>query len=294
MDATSHTAVIDGLAVHYRQAGTGDVPLLLVHGSFLSAAMWQPVLAALAAHQRVIALDRPVAGLTARPQPDPRTGRNPYTPEAQADLLVALLDHLGIERAVLVGHSAGGTTALLAAQRAPQRVAGLVLLGAMVYSGYAVSEFPPWLRRVLAVFAPLGIIKMQLMLPRVLPLLYRSFWQHPAHIPAATWQQWQHDLYQPGWARALWYLLVASHALHLPAVLPNVTVPVLVVSGQHDRTVPVGESVRLATALPQARLVLLPDCAHMPPAEQPVAFVAAVQPWLAAHDLTTSRNPDTP
>ena len=93
---------------------------MLLRGFGASTFSWREAVAPLAERGRVIAFDRPAFGLTERIlrgdwNPDEWPGGSPYTPEAQADLSIALLDALEIDEAVLVGHSAGGTVAMLAA-----------------------------------------------------------------------------------------------------------------------------------------------------------------------------------
>ena len=81
----------------------------------------------------VIAFDRPAFGLTERPLE--WEGQNPYSPEAQVELVIGLLDHFGVDQAILVGNSAGGTIAMQAALTYPERVSALVLVDPAVYNG---------------------------------------------------------------------------------------------------------------------------------------------------------------
>lgn len=272
----SHFVDVGGLQVHYTRAGEGRPALVLLHGSFLSLRSWRTVTPPLAELATVIAFDRPAFGLTARPAPG-KDGPNPYGPIAQADLTIALLDRLELDQAVLVGHSAGGTVALLAAQRHPERVSALVLEDAMVYSGYAVMEFPGWLRRLLRGTGPLGPLPLRLMIPRLHDTAIRSFWYDKSRVTPDLLADYRQTLQMQHWDRALWELTLASHAVRPGDQLADVRVPVLVISGEHDRTVPTDESVRLAEELPDARLVVIPDSAHMPHEEQPAAFVQAMQ-----------------
>jgi pimeloyl-ACP methyl ester carboxylesterase len=110
--------------VHLLRAGTpraDATPTLLVHGLGGSAANWLEVLAALAEHGPVVAVDLPGFGRT---EPHhPRAARL----EPQARFLQRLLDLLGWDRAVVHGNSMGGLLSVLLAARAPERVARLVL-----------------------------------------------------------------------------------------------------------------------------------------------------------------------
>jgi hypothetical protein len=101
----SHFVDVNGLQVHYKIAGQGKPTLVLLHGFGASLFSWREVREPLSQTGSVIAFDRPAFGLTERPLPGDWDGETPYSPEAQADLTVALLDELGLERAVLVGHS---------------------------------------------------------------------------------------------------------------------------------------------------------------------------------------------
>ena len=136
---------IDDLDLYAEIAGQGAPALVLLHGFAASAYSFSDVLPALAQRSLVVAYDRPAFGLSSRPLWPYRDMENPYTPEAQADQAVALMDALGIDRAVLVGHSAGGGLAVLVALRHPERVQALVLVAPAV----RVNDTPDWLRLVL-------------------------------------------------------------------------------------------------------------------------------------------------
>ncbi len=279
-DPDSRFIDIDGLRVHYKIAGQGKPVLVLVHGSFLTMYSWRAVMPALAQHGTVIAFDRPAFGLTSRPLPDTVKQRNPYSPEGQADLIIALLDKLGIEQAILVGSSAGGTTCLLAALRHPQRVQALVLVDAMVYSGYAVVEFPRWLRPLLRALEGPGAFPVGSMISLLYERAVRTFWHDSSRLAPAVLERYRQTLQIKHWDRALWQLILSSHALGLDQQLERLTMPALVVSGEHDRAVPAEQSVRLAEALPHARLTVIPDCGHLPHEEQPDQFLPAVTSFL--------------
>lgn len=272
------------LQLHYHQLGQGHPTLLLVHGSFLSSFSWRAVHKPLSHLGTVIAVDRPAFGLTERPLPDlyryPQP-YNPYTPDAQADLLIQLLDQLNVQQAVLIGHSAGGTLCLHAALRHPERVQAIILVDAMVYSGYAVTEFPSWLRPLLQAALLPGMLQMRLVVKLTLRRLLRSFWHDPSRLSKQSLDQ-QCQLLQVGpWTRALWLLFTSSHALPLASGLDQLTMPTLTITGAHDRIVPTTESHRLAQDLPAAQLVEIPDCNHLPHEEQPDLFVQAVANFVA-------------
>lgn len=279
-DPDSRFVAVNGVRIHYKSTGQGEPVLLLLHGSFLSLYSWREVLPALGRVATVIAFDRPAFGLTARPIPA-TTRTHPYSPEDQADLAIALLDQLRVSRAILVGNSTGGTIALLAALRHPSRVQALVLADAMVYSGYAVSEIPAWVRPALPVLRPLGVLLLRTVVSRALNTLIRSLWYDRSRVTPGILARYRVILQMENWDRALWELTCASHALDLETQLARVRVPVLVITGDQDRAVHTAESVRLADALPNTELVVIPNCGHLPQEECPERFVQAVTDFIA-------------
>ena len=105
--------------LYYECVGDGP-PLLLIAGLASDSLSWQPIVADLAAHYRVIAVDNRGAGRTT-PQTAPTTIR------AMADDCVALIEHLGLASAHVLGHSMGGFVAQDCAIRHPDKVNALVL-----------------------------------------------------------------------------------------------------------------------------------------------------------------------
>ena len=270
---------VDGLQVHYKIVGQDEPTLVLLHGFAASVFSWRKVMEPLSEAGMVVAFDRPGFGLTARPMPGEWAGESPYSPEAQADLTVALLDELGIDRAVLVGHSAGGTIALLTALRYPERVEALVLEGAAVYEN---TGTPEWMGPLLRT-PPMG---------RLGPLLVRSItlwgeaairtaWSDPDKITVELISGYKKPLQAENWDRALWELVLASHPLGLEERLDEVSVPALVITGERDRIVPTRNSERLAAELPAAELVVIPGCGHVPHEECPAEFLLAATEFFS-------------
>lgn len=279
-DPDSQFVDINGVDVHYKEAGQGDTALLLLHGFASSTYSWREVMEPLAEDARIVAFDRPAFGLTERPMPgDFPDGVNPYTADAQVDLTVGLMDALGIERGVLVGNSAGGTIATYTALRYPERVKALVLVDAAIYSGGGSSS---WVRPLLT--SPQA--------RRIGPLLVRnirdwgyqfgqSAWHDPARFTDEIWANYSKPLQAENWDRALWELTQASRPLGLDQRLEELAVPVLVITGDDDRIVPTEQSIRLAGEIPGAELVVIPNCGHVPQEECPDAFLAAMAEFLA-------------
>jgi pimeloyl-ACP methyl ester carboxylesterase len=279
-DADSRFIDCNGFRVHYKLYGSGKPPfIVLLHGSFLSIRSWRDVTGPLSQEATVLVFDRPAFGLTSRPVPS-RKNEARYSPEAQSDLVVALMDMLGIDRAVLVGNSTGGTLALLTALRHPKRVSGLVLVGAMIYSGYANSEVPAIMKPFMKLMTPIFSRLMKLLITKLYDRNIRGFWHDKSRLSDATLAAFRSDLMVGDWSRGFWELFLETHRLHFDRRTGSVSVPSLVVTGEHDLTVKTEESFRLAKELPGAELLVIPDCAHLPQEEQPQAFARGVQAFV--------------
>ncbi len=270
---------VNGFNVHYRLAGRGKTLVVLLHGSFLSLRSWRLVLDGLAETATVIAFDRPAFGLTSRPLPSKAT-KVSYTPEAQSDLLIALIHKLGFNKAVLVGNSTGGTIALLTALRHLESVEGLVLADAMIYSGYATSEVPAFIKPALKAMSPLFASLMKFMIIRLYDRLIRAMWYNKERLGSDVLAAFRSDLMNGDWSRAFWELFSETHHLRLDERLKTMSRPSLVITGEHDSMVKKEESIRLASELPCAELLVVPDCGHLPQEEQPEVFVLAVRKFL--------------
>ncbi len=288
-DPDSRFVEVGGIDVHYKIAGQGEPVLVLLHGFAASVFSWREVMAPLAEQATVIAFDRPAFGLTERPMPGEWQGESPYSAGAQVDLTVGLMDALGVERAILVGNSAGGTVSALTALAYPERVEALVLVDPAIYHG---GGTPALVRPLLR--TP--------QMRRVGPLLVRSIrdwgldfgrsaWHDPAQITDEIWAGYTRPLQAQNWDRALWELTVASRASDLDGRLNELQLPALVITGDDDRIVPTEQSVRLAGELPDAELVVVPDCGHVPHEECPAAFLEAVDAFLARKTLGVSCSP---
>ena len=126
---------VAGMKVHMRDEGPRDdpSPIVLLHGTAASLHTWDGWAEALKSSRRVIRFDLPGFGLTG-PSPD----RN-YSIHNAIRLLIAMLDHLGIERAVLGGNSLGGVIAWRTAVEYPARVERLILVDSAGYPAESSS-----------------------------------------------------------------------------------------------------------------------------------------------------------
>lgn len=278
-DDDSQFIEVNGLEVHYKIAGSGTPVYILLHGFGASTFSWREVMQPLSEIGTVIAYDRPAFGLTERPVPGDWEGESPYSLNSQVDLLIGLMDALGVEKAILVGNSAGGTVAFAAALEYPQRVQALVAVDAAIYSGGPDS----------------ALLKFFLRTPQVNhlgPLISRSLagergdefikgaWHDPELITEEILTGYRKPLQAENWDRALWELTLASEKNGIAEQLTSLAMPVLVMTGDDDHIVPTAESIRLSEEIPGSTLAVFQACGHLPQEECPLQFMAAMNEFV--------------
>ena len=277
VDSDSRFVEVNGLKVHYKQAGQGEPYIILLHGFGASQFSWREVMEPLGRLGTVIAYDRPAFGLTDRPMS--WQGDNPYSTRSNVELLIGLMDRLGIEKAILMGNSAGGTVATLTALEYPERVERLVLVDPALGSGGGFDS--PLARLLLATPQAnhLGPLLVRSIQERGSEIILQA-WHDPTRIPEGVMEGYRKPLQAENWDRALWHFTTAPRPEKLyERVVAGLSMPVMVVTGDDDRIVPTAQSVRLGRELPGAKLVVFERCGHVPQEECPQAFLAAVEPF---------------
>lgn len=286
-DVNSLFIDINDVTLHYKDTPAtvqSDLTFVLLHGFGSAVFTWDAVTPELAKYGRVVAFDRPAFGLTERPMSGSWKGENPYSPEGQVLLLLGLMDALGIDRAVLVGNSAGGTIITQMALEHPERVAGLVLVDAAIYGG---GGAPAWVRPLLHTpqMNRLGPLAMRQIAGEPGTNFIKTAWSNPENIPETTWESYRKPLRANNWDKALWELTKASRRPNFVNKLTSLNVPTLVLSGADDKIVPAEQSQRLASDIPGAILETFPNCGHTPQDECPDLFVKALEAWLVDKGL---------
>lgn len=274
---------VAGVDLHVERAAATrntDTTFVLLHGFASSTYTFHHLAPLLAEYGNVIAFDRPGFGISERPMPeDFEGGFDPYTPAAQVELVVGLMDELGVRRAVLVGHSAGATVALQTAVAHPDRVTGLVLLGAPAYTSGGPGRLSRWLLNT-PQLARLGPVFLRQLAGDAGMRLLNGSWYDPSAIDDETYAAYRLGTTVENWDRALWQISRAPAAQSLEGRLGALDIPVMLIAGAEDEIVPTSESEILAADLPSARLALLPACGHVPQEECPDALWGELEPWL--------------
>ena len=249
--------------------------VVFVHGQPGTGADFAEVAALLPRGTNVLAPDRP------------GYGTNPLTARGAADnarWLVGELDQVGVDQAVLVGHSYGGGIALLAAATFPQRVQALVLVAStgpnclarwdhvlaapVIGPAAAIAAFP------LAQWAPravLALIARRLGRPlRVDEHVDLATWAYPGHEHGQVWRSFlveQRDL--------------VHHEAELTAAAARVSTPTLILADPDDDVVPIDTARALHAAVTGSRLQLVDGGGHALPRTKPAVVARAITDIIA-------------
>jgi 3-oxoadipate enol-lactonase len=240
------TARCNGVNLYYESQGSG-YPVILIQGLGGDGASWALQRAALTPSCQVVTVDNRGVGQSGKPA-------GPYTTELLAEDLVALLDHLGIAQAFLMGASMGGMIAQEIALRWPERVRGLNLI--CTYSEvdpYCIRWFD--VQRHLAEHASKEFRIRQSSLWLFHP---RFFEQQPEQI--AQTEQALIDNAQPLDAYLGQWEACVRH--NTTARLGQLQMPVLICVGRDDIITHVEMSRRLHALIPHSRLEVLDECGH--------------------------------
>lgn len=255
-DAPGSFLDIDGVRIHYVQAGQGE-PVVLVHGLNSSTYSFRYIIPELAQRYRVVALDLKGFGHSERP------AKSDYSLSAQADVVAGVMKQLNIEQAMVIGHSMGGAVSMRVAVRHPERVKRLVLVDSAsdreFRRGLRLASF---LRPLLFLAMPFTIQSRRY---RRLALLAQV--HDPALITPEFVEAHFRSSRMKGHQRALGALMVdrrRDDALEPEAIMA----PTLILWGEHDRFLPPEAGEELARRIPNARLELVPSAGHLPLEEQ--------------------------
>lgn len=267
--AAPRTLTVNGLRLHALEAGRGNRPTIcFLHGGSAHAHWFDGVMPAFVGRFHVLALDQRGHGESEWPVPPA------YATEDFVSDLLGVLDALGWERTVLVGHSMGGHNAMAFAAWHPERVRALVI-------GDSRPAIPPerlqhmqarghrGLRRHATAEAAVEAFRL---IPRE-TVADRAFLAHLARRGLT-----ERD---GGW---VYRFDPAGNGTRLPRdvwpLLGQITAPTLIIRGEWSPVLPRDTAERMRAAIPRASLVEIPGAHHHVTLDQPHAFVSALTAFL--------------
>lgn len=257
----------------YRVAGLehNTTPILLVHGIPDASDSWSSIAAELGRTHPVYAVDLAGYGYSERPEDFD------VSLSAQANYLPELLDKLGLERVVIVGHDIGGGIAQILTARNPQRIDGLVLINSVIHDNWPVLEMR-LLRMPLLGYAALTVMEK----PMWQYMLRKGFFNED-RVTDEMLHRYQH-WYQgaPGRQRLIRNARALNNAdlTGLTKEIRALSVPTLILWGREDRYLEPELAQALCRDLRDCRFVFVDHAGHFVLDEQPQAVADAIQRFL--------------
>lgn len=243
--AESGYVEVNGVELYYASYGEGR-PLILLHGGLGNADYWGNQVPEFAKQFRVIVVDSRGHGRSTRSE-------EPFSYELMASDVVALMDRLNIHRASLVGWSDGGIIGLDIAMKRPARLEKLFAFGANYNVGGLREDvadskvFNAYIEKAGQDYAKLSKT----------PTEYETFLN-------AIGEMW------------------ASQPNYAPEQLAAITVPTVIADGAHDEGIKQDHTKEMASLIPGAQLLIMPDVSHFAMWQDPALFNRAVLDFLNA------------
>tara|TARA_Y100001960_G_C14718811_1_gene851233 strand:+ start:418 stop:1341 length:924 start_codon:yes stop_codon:yes gene_type:complete len=269
---TGKTLNFDDYDIHYHELGSGD-PVLFLHSYGPGSTGWltfHKVLGALSQNHRCIVMDLANYGGTGPIE------YNEPVHSVHARVAKTLLDSLGIDQVTLIGNSVGATTSMVFTLENPGRVKRLIIGGCHASTGgdpYVIANYPSeGLRVTQATYAnptddalrwylKVHLDNQSLITDELFDYVKSSLNEHPE------------------------YQIAQGKSFSVPhsnlGELANIQVPTLIIHGRFDRMVTVEQALTIMGYLPEcSRLVVLNNCGHWPPFEQPDLYIRYAMDFL--------------
>jgi pimeloyl-ACP methyl ester carboxylesterase len=265
-----------GIAIHYEDHGRGQ-PLILLHGYGASTYSWRNILPYFSKSYRVIAIDLKGFGLSDKPLDDD------YSVLEQSRMISELIRVQRLEKVILAGHSLGGAVALLTylmqADHEAHPISKLILLD--------TASYPQDLPVFISILRVPGLNTLSLFLTsnnfKSRMILREAFFDH-SKITQEMVATYGAYLSLPGASQAL----IKTAQQLLPADLEEISgryksipIPVLLIWGEQDKIVPLDIGRKLAANIPNAKLVVVTNCGHVPHEECPSQAIEAMESFLS-------------
>jgi 3-oxoadipate enol-lactonase len=258
-----HRVADDGAAIGYDDTGQGSAVVFL-HAFPLNRAMWAPQASALAATWRCVTIDARGFGES--------TPTRPFSVDRYADDVVAVLDGLAIERAVVVGLSMGGYVAFALWRRHPRRVRALVL--ADTRAGADAPETRDRRRELIAFARSSGVSAVADR--QMIGLLGKSTRERGPEIETIA-RSIAANATVDGVVGALEAMMERPDST---PTLATISVPSLIVAGEEDVLTPPKEARAMHSMIYGSRLEILAHAGHLSSIERPAAFNAVLNEFL--------------
>jgi pimeloyl-ACP methyl ester carboxylesterase len=274
MEFPDRHVVVDGVRLAYRDRGEGE-PVVFVHGTPSHSYEWRDVVPEVeAAGYRAVTYDLLGYGRSERPL-DRDTSVT-----AQAELLVALLDELGLQRPTLVTHDIGGAVGQRIAVLHPERVRRLVLIDTVSYDSWPSATWREIIANRLDEYAAMSAEDFEEMLTRQLRMTVADE-AMPDDVLRAYLAPHRGALGRTSFFEHQVRHYDSRHTEELTDRVGGLSLPVRIPWGQEDRWQPTHYAERLAKDIPGAELVVVPGAGHFLMEDDPARVTREVLDFLA-------------
>ena len=275
MENTAKIFIYNGIKIKYDEIGDGD-PIILLHGFGASSYSWRNASEPLSQKNRLFLIDLKGFGLSDKPFD------NKYSISSQAEIIISFIQKNNLQNLILIGHSTGGTVALQTAlqyiKMENNPIKSLVLADSPAYKQrlplfVQILKIPIVNKFVLAFFPTKICTKLVLKkcffddtkITDEMVKNYGCFFDlaGSSHAFIATAKE-----------------LVPKNIDEITSKYKDIQIPALVIWGEYDEIVPFSIGQRLNQAIPNSKLVVIPDCGHMPQEEKPKETIKIISGFL--------------
>jgi 3-oxoadipate enol-lactonase len=253
-DVTMHHQVIGG--------PKGRPTLVFVNSLGTDFRMWRDVVVRLAGEVTIVTYDKRGHGLS-------EVGRTPYSIALLADDLAALLDHLGVTRAIVCGVSVGGMVAQQLYAARPDLVEALMLCDTLG----KIGDDAFWSTRIGRIEAE-GLAGVA---EGILERWFSAEFRRPDNPDYAGYR----TMFERQPVEGYLATCKALREADLNDLAPQIRVPTICIVGEHDGSTPAADVAAFARCIPQARFELIKACGHLPSVEQPEMLAAITRSFMS-------------
>ncbi|HHH4899953.1 alpha/beta fold hydrolase [Escherichia coli] len=223
--------------------GPGFPPVIFIHGFFMDSRMFEKQTIYLQDKYRIICMDIRGFGRS-------HCAKSDFTLYDIANDIVKLADHLKLSRFVICGMSMGGYIALRAYIRYPERICGIILIGSQAErdNEETIQHYNFLSKHWEDINIRNNVIE------QLLPIIVGKN-KHDQNLWRATWMSYDNENIK----NAMYAMLTRDEIIHQ---IKKITIPVLVIHGEHDLGIPVEAAIKLHSHLKYARLAIIPQGAH--------------------------------
>ena len=255
MTVKEHYVTVDGNKIRYLEEGSNGSHVVLIHGLGSQAERWQQVIPHLSKNHRIIAPDLIGFGRSDKPQVD-------YTPKYFVKFIFDFLEHLGIDKTIMIGSSLGGQIVAESAAASENNIIQKIIL--VSPTGTMRTTNPTLDAYIMAGLYPQhDLIKTA----------YQKMAGKQKDVDESTIERFRTGMSQPN-AKMSFLSSIISFK-HWPAIterLQLISIPTLLIWGSDDTMIPINYANEYVSNLKDCKFVVMEGCGHRPHVEDPENF----------------------